>query len=275
MNESILHRIRVVLYETLDLVNIAAAVRAMKNMGLRDLHLVRPAIFDVWRVEGIAHDTSDIVQRVKVHESLDDALGDCVYIAAFTARGRTAKWAVSTPRDSVHTLLDRAAVGPVALLFGREDSGLPNEALDRAHLHITIPTTDHASLNLAQAVVVALYELHVAAGDATRKIKAPRKDAPPPTAEEMERYYADAERSLEAIDFFKTRFRGNILRAIRSLAVRAQPNARELQLMRAMAIEVVNKQERFRRELEEELASTPRDAVTQEPPSERSGSSDD
>ena len=203
-----------------------------------------------------------------MHESLDDALRDCVYIAAFTARGRTAKWAVSTPRDSVQTLLDRAAVGPVALLFGREDSGLPNDALDRAHVHITIPTTDHASLNLAQAVVVALYELHVAAGDATRKIKAPRKDAPPPTAEEMERYYADAERSLEAIDFFKTRFRGNILRAIRSLAVRAEPNARELQLMRAMAIEVVNKQERFRREVEEELAAAPHRRVTPEPATE-------
>jgi tRNA/rRNA methyltransferase/tRNA (cytidine32/uridine32-2'-O)-methyltransferase len=265
MSESILHCIRVVLYETLDLVNIAAAVRAMKNMGLRDLHLVRPAVFDVWRVEGIAHDTSDIVQRVKVHDSLDDALADCVFIAAYTARGRTAKWAVSTPRESVQTLLDRASAGPVALLFGREDSGLPNEALDRAHVHITIPTTDHASLNLAQAVVVALYELHVAAGDVTRKIKPPRKDAPPPTAEEMERYYADAERSLEAIDFFKTRFRGNILRAIRSLATRAEPNARELQLMRAMAIEVVNKQERFRREVEEELATRKLSAITPEP----------
>ncbi|MEP7345435.1 MAG: TrmH family RNA methyltransferase [Gemmatimonadaceae bacterium] len=255
MSESMLHRIRVVLYEPLDLVNIAAAVRAMKNMGLRDLHLVRPALFDVWRVEGIAHDTSDVVQRVRVHESLDQALADCVYIAAYTARGRTAKWALSTPRAIAPTLLDRAAEGPVALLFGREDSGLPNDALDRAHVHITIPTTDHASLNLAQAVVIALYELHVTAGDSTRKSKAPRKDAPPPTAEELERYYADAERSLEAIDFFKTRFRGNILRAIRSFTVRAEPNARELQLMRAMAIEVVNKQQRFRREVEAELES--------------------
>ncbi len=255
MNESILHQIRVVLYETLDLVNIAAAVRAMKNMGLRDLHLVRPALFDVWRVEGIAHDTSDIVQRVRVHQSLDDVLADCVYVVAYTARGRTAKWAVTTPRDSAQTVLDRAGDGPVALLFGREDSGLPNDALDRAHVHVTIPTTDHASLNLAQAVVIALYELHLAAGDATRKLKAPRKDSPPPTAEELERYYADAERSLEAIDFFKTRFRGNILRAIRSFTVRAEPNARELQLMRAMAIEVVNKQQRFRREVEAECAS--------------------
>jgi len=268
MSESILSRVRLVLYETLDLVNIAAAVRAMKNMGLRDLHLVRPALFDAWRVEGIAHDTSDIVERVQVHDSLDSALADCIFVAAYTARGRTAKWAVSTPRESVEKILERAAEGPVALLFGREDSGLPNDALDRAHLHITIPTTEHASLNLAQAVVIALYELHVAAADATRTLKPPRKDAPPATVEELERYFVDAERSLEAVDFFKTRYRENILRAVRSLTVRAEPNAREIQLLRAMAIEVVNKQQRFRRELEAEFesrrggeASSPPDAT--------------
>ncbi|MFN8579759.1 MAG: TrmJ/YjtD family RNA methyltransferase [Gemmatimonadaceae bacterium] len=249
MPDSPLHRIRLVLFETLDLVNIAATVRAMKNMGVLDLHLVRPAEFDAWRVEGIAHDTSDIVQRVHVHESLDAALADCVYVVAFTARGRSAKWALSTPRESARLALERTEEGTVALLFGREDRGLPNEALDRAHVHVTIPTTAHASLNLAQAVMVALYELHVTAGDATRARKPPRKDAPPANAEQLERYFADAERALEAIDFFKTRFRENIMRAVRSMTMRAEPNARELELMRAMVIEVVKKQERLRREL--------------------------
>ncbi len=249
MTDSVLQRVRIVLFETLDLVNIAATVRAMKNMGVLDLHLVRPAEFDAWRVEGIAHDTSDIVQRVQVHDSLDAALADCVFVAAYTARGRTANWALSTPRESAGTVLDHAVDGPVALLFGREDRGLPNDALDRAHLHVTIPTTDHASLNLAQAVMVALYELHVAAGDATRATKLPRKHAPPATAEQLERYFADAERALEAIDFFKTRFRENIMRAVRSLSMRAEPNARELELMRAMVIEIVKKQERLRKEL--------------------------
>ncbi|MBV6523021.1 MAG: tRNA (cytidine/uridine-2'-O-)-methyltransferase TrmJ [Gemmatimonadaceae bacterium] len=264
MTESLLNRVRVVLYEPQDLVNIAAGVRAMKNMGIRDLYLVRPALFDSWRVEGIAHDTSDIVRRVQVHESLADALADCVFVAAFTARNRSAKWAVSTARESAFRLLDRAADGPVAVLFGREDCGLPNEALDRAHLHVTIPTTDHASLNLAQAIIVALYELHLAAGDASRGRKPPRKDAPPAPAEAIERYFADAERSLEAIDFFKTRHRDNILRTLRSLTLRAGPDAREIQLLRAMAIEVVNKQQRFRREIEAELVKRSEDDVAGE-----------
>jgi tRNA/rRNA methyltransferase/tRNA (cytidine32/uridine32-2'-O)-methyltransferase len=231
-------------------VNIAATVRAMKNMGLRDLHLVRPAEFDAWRVEGIAHDTSDIVSRVVVHDTLDRALADSVYTVAFTARGRTAKWALGTPRSVAPLVVERAAAGDtVALLFGREDRGLPNEALDRAHVHVTIPTTQHASLNLAQAVMVALYELHLTAGDASRPRKPPRKDTPPASGEELERYFLDAERALEAVDFFKTRFRETNMRAVRSLTLRAEPNAREVQLLRAMAIEIVKKQERLRREL--------------------------
>lgn len=249
MPDSALLNTRVVLLETQDLVNIAATVRAMKNMGLRDLHLVRPAEFDAWRVEGIAHGTSDVVQRVQVHQTLDAALADCAYVAAFTARGRAAKWAVTTPRECAPGLLARAVEAPVALLFGREDRGLDNEALDRAHVHVTIPTTDHASLNLAQAVLVALYELHLRAGDSTRAAKTPRKNAPPAAVEQLERYFADAERALEASDFFKTRYREHIMRAVRSLTLRADPNAREIELLRAMAIEVVKKQERVRREL--------------------------
>jgi tRNA/rRNA methyltransferase/tRNA (cytidine32/uridine32-2'-O)-methyltransferase len=244
MLESRLERVRVVLYEPQDLVNVAATVRAMKNMGVRDLCLVRAAEFDAWRVQGIAHDTGDLVERIRHHDSLESALAGCVLVAAFTARRRAARWAVSPPREAATRLLTAAAEGPVALVFGREDRGLPNEALDRAQLHVTIPTTTYASLNLAQAVIVGLYELHLAAGDATRVLAPPRKDAPPATAEELERYFADAEQALEAIDFFKTRYREHVLRSLRSLVMRAGPNARELSLLRAMAIEVRKKLER-------------------------------
>ena len=249
MLESRLDAIRVVLYETQDLVNVAAVVRAMKNMGLADLRLVNAVPLDAWRIQGIAHDTGDVIGRAREHATLDEAIGDCVLVAAFTARHRAARWAVSTPRATSGRLLDASVDGPVALLFGREDRGLPNEALDRAHIHVTIPTTAYASLNLAQAVMVALYELHLAAGDATRARKPPRKDAPPPDAAELERFHADAEAALRAIDFFKTRYPEHVLRAVRSLVARADPNARELSLLRAMAIEVVKNLERVRRGL--------------------------
>ncbi|HVE77356.1 MAG TPA: TrmH family RNA methyltransferase [Gemmatimonadaceae bacterium] len=236
--------VRVVLYEPQDQVNIAATIRAMKNMGVGSLRLVRPVSYDPWRLEGIAHDTQDIIDAISTCETLDDALGDCVLVAGFTARHRTAKWQVLTPREAAPRVLDAAAAGPVALLFGREDRGLPNDALDRTHFAVTIPTTTHASLNLAQAVLIALYELHLAAGDATRALPPPRKEAPPADDAQFERLFADVQRALTAIEFFKTRYAEHIMRSVRSLTFRAAPDARELALLRAMAIEVVRFLER-------------------------------
>jgi tRNA/rRNA methyltransferase/tRNA (cytidine32/uridine32-2'-O)-methyltransferase len=240
----LLDHVVVVLYEPQDPVNIAATVRAMKNMGIQTLRLVDPVTYDAERIEGIAHDTADVVAGIRHFESLDAALADCVHIAAFTRRRRAAKRASADARQTAQALLAYATAGPVAILFGREDHGLPNEALDRAHIVSTIPTTDHASLNLAQAVLIALYELHLAAGDATRTIDPPKHDAPLATAAEFELFFADAERALVAIDFFKTRYPEHILRSIRSLAHRAGPDSREITLLRAAAIEVVRSLER-------------------------------
>ena len=235
----ILSNICIVLYEPQDPVNIGAVVRAMKNMGMAELRLVRPVDYDVTRIELVAHDTRDVAERIRHFDTLDDALADCVEVAAFTARRRAAKRRLSTPSSMVAELLQSSELGPVALLFGREDSGLPNEALDRARLVVTIPTTEHKSLNLAQAVLIALYELHLAAPDASRILAPPRKDAPAATAAEYEQYFADLERALQEIDFFRTRNPELILRTMRSLTFRAAPDARELQLLRAMALEVV------------------------------------
>lgn len=239
-----LDHVAVVLVEPQDPVNIAATVRAMKNMGVADLRLVNPVDYDRVRIEGIAHDTVDVVDRIRHFASLDEALADCVHVAAFTRRRRAAKRAAADPRETAQTLLARATVGPVAVVFGREDYGLPNAALDRAHIVATIPTTDHASLNLAQAVLIALYELHLAAADATRVIAPPKHDAPPATAEQYEMLFADAERALIAIDFFKTRYPEHIMRSMRSLAHRADPDAREIVLLRAFAIEIIRSLDR-------------------------------
>lgn len=244
MPATTLDAIRVVLYEPQNPINIAAVVRAMKNMGLASLRLVRPVEYDPHRLEGIAHDTHDVIDRIEWYETLDEALADCVRVAGFTARRRAAKRKVLAPREAVPELLEFAQEGPVALLFGREDSGLPNEALDRAHLAITIPTTEHASLNLAQAALVAFYELHLAAADATRALRPPRKDAPPARQEQYEQFFGDAERALAAIEFFKTRYPEHILRSLRSLTFRAAPDARELSFMRSVAFEVVRYLER-------------------------------
>ena len=246
MSGSRLDNVAVVLHEPQDPVNIAASVRAMKNMGLSDLRLVRPVAYDPHRLEGIAHNTRDLIDGIRTFEDFDSAVQDCVRTVGFTARRRAAKWRVIDAKVAASELLDAASEGPVALVFGREDSGLPNEILDRVHSAVVIPTTEHSSMNLAQAVLIGAYELHLAAGDATRAIAPPRKDAPPATEAQLEQYYADMQRSLEAIEFFKTRQVEHIMRTVRSLTVRASPDARELSLIRAMAIEVTNYMKRLR-----------------------------
>jgi TrmH family RNA methyltransferase len=140
-------------------------------------------------------------------------------------------------------MLNAALEGPVAMFFGREDHGLSNESLDRAHAVVTIPTSDHPSLNLAQAVLIALYELHLVA-DASRTIAPPRKDAPPASAEQLQRFFTDAGKALATIDFFRTRNEELVLRSLRSLTYRAAPDAREIDLMRSIAIEVMRAVER-------------------------------
>src|SRR5437867_4528240 len=158
--------ILVVLHEPQDLVNIAHVVRGMKNFGVRDLRLVNPREYEPYRVEGIAHQTQDVVARIRTFASLADALADCVHIVGFTARGRTAKRNLQRPRDAAAEVVSVAGGGPVALLFGREDKGLSNEDLDRCHRVVTIPSDPaYASLNLAHAVSIMLYELALAQGD--------------------------------------------------------------------------------------------------------------
>src|SRR6266550_9043875 len=132
--------ITVVLHEPQDLVNIAHVVRGMKNFGLRDLRLVNPREYEAYRVEGIAHQTQDVLARVRTYATLEEALGDCVHIIGFTARGRTAKRNLQRPRDAAGEIVALGHREPVALLFGREDQGLSNEALDRCHRIVTIPS---------------------------------------------------------------------------------------------------------------------------------------
>ncbi|MBC7791359.1 MAG: TrmJ/YjtD family RNA methyltransferase [Anaerolineae bacterium] len=243
----LLGNVVVVLSEPQDAVNIAAVVRAMKNMGIGRLRLVAPRPYDPYRIEGVAHGTEDIVRSIQHYDSLDAAVADCVRVAGFTARRRAAKRALSDPRSAANNLLSFASEGPVALVFGREDHGLPNEALDHVHLVVTIPTTNHASINLAQAVLIALYELHLAAPEASRTLAPPKKDAPPATSEQYELLFTDAARALEAMDFFRTRNPEHVNRTLRSIVSRAAPDSREIRLLRSMAIEVLRTIERIAR----------------------------
>ncbi|HEU4700177.1 MAG TPA: TrmJ/YjtD family RNA methyltransferase [Gemmatimonadales bacterium] len=230
-----------------DIVNIASAVRIAKNFGIDRLRLVAPEVFDPYRIEGIAHNTADLVERIEIVDTLDQALADCVWSLALSARERTAKrQSFRRPEEAAAEVVRRAAEGPVALVFGREDKGLSNEETDRCQALVAIPTSPaYRSLNLAQAIAIMSYECWRArGGEAAIVPKPPRREAGPATGEQLEFVFGDWERALWAIDFFKTRRAGAVMRSFRELIYRAGLDGREATLLRAMGIEVVRYLER-------------------------------
>jgi len=231
----------IVLVEPQDLVNIAAAVRIAKNFGITDLRLVKPAQFDPYRIEGIAHNTGDIVDRIRMFESLDAALADTIFSIALSARERTAKRQMLRPPAAAREITDRSAEGPVALVFGREDKGLTNDELDRCPAVSTIATNPkHRSLNLAQAVAIMGYECWNAREGAEQVRKPPRRRAVRAKTEDLHRLFHDLERMLWAVEFFKSRNAENVMRSLRETLFRTDLDSREVKLLRAVALEVVN-----------------------------------
>jgi len=229
-----------VLVNPQDIVNIASSVRIAKNFGIQRMRLVDPEVFDPYRIEGIAHNTADLVARIEIFDSLEQAIQDCVFTAVLTARERAAKRRVLRPRDAAVALIEAAAAGSVAIIAGREDSGLTNAELDLCHVLVTISTDPgHRSLNLAQAVAIMAYETWNARDGERLPIKPPRNQADPVTSGQLEELFADWTRALWAIDFFKTRQPDNVMRSFREVVFRAELDGREASLLRAMGIEVV------------------------------------
>lgn len=229
-----------VLVSPQDIVNIASAVRIAKNFGIQRMRLVNPQVFDPYRIEGIAHNTADLVSRIEIMDSLQAAVADCVFTAVLTARERAAKRQVLRPREAAVALVSEASAGPVAIVAGREDSGLTNAELDLCHALVTISTDPaHRSLNLAQAVAIMAYEVWNARGGEGLPVKPPRNQAGPATSGQMEEMFGDWTRALVAIDFFKTRRPENVMRSFREIMFRAALDGREASLVRAMGIEVV------------------------------------
>lgn len=245
-----LSRLVVILNEPQDVVNIAGSVRAMRNMGIERLRLVRPADFDAWRIAGIAHGSEAMLERVEFFESLADALRDTSYVVGTTARRREATYVWQQPREAAAEILElaRTGEGPVSLVFGREDKGLSNDDLDLCDRLLTVPADPAASsLNLAQAVLLVCYELRLAALTAQPAgLPRGRRHAPRASVAQLQDLYGDIERALDEIDFFKKRNPAAIMRTVRAAARRAQLDAREAKLFRAMAIEVVKVLQRIR-----------------------------
>ena len=255
-----LARFVVVLYQPQDLVNIALVVRAMKNMGLTRLRLVSPAIFNAYRVTGIAHDTHEIVDAVEQFDEFDDAVADVVRVVAMTARRRASRQVWSEPYTGAEKLVARSADGDIALVFGREDRGLPNEILDRCHEAVCIPTNpEHPSLNLGQAAMVVLYEVRLAVRKSfdldERDLSGKTRDqAPPATAAELQEFFGIWEKAMDALGMFRGIEPTTKMRSYRRILKRSEPDRRELRLLEATAWRIVHFATRIEARIRDQIA---------------------
>jgi TrmH family RNA methyltransferase len=239
MNPTALNNVVIVLDEPQDLVNIAGVLRAMKNMGISSLRLVRPAEFEAYRITGIAHRTEDLVERTRIFDTLEGAVADLIHLAGTTARARTAERNYARPRVAAPGIVERCQEGPVGIIFGREDRGLSNEALDLCHQVLMVPTAaDYPSMNLAQALLIVVYELFLATDAAPRPLPVGRRSTRLAKVAEMEQMYEALRDGLERIEFFKARRPAGVMRTLRTLLARGEPTVREARLVRAIGFEI-------------------------------------
>jgi tRNA (cytidine32/uridine32-2'-O)-methyltransferase len=228
-----LSTIRIVLVQTSHPGNIGAVARAMKNMCLEHLVLVRPALFPSAEATARASGADDLLARAHCCDTLDEAVADCGLVIGASARLRSLPWPELDPRACAEQALSASATTPVALVFGREQSGLSNEELERCHALVHIPSNpDYSSLNLAQAVQVIAYELHMA--NLSGQWTGSPPEFPPCTGEAMERFYAHLEQTLIELEFLDPARPGQLLRRLRRLFQRAQPDTNEMNILRGI-----------------------------------------
>lgn len=164
MATEVLTNVRFVLVEPSHPGNVGGVARAMKTMGLSRLALVRPEQFPSAEATARASGADDVLYHAALFEDLSAAVADCVLTVGTSARRRTLEWPELSPREAATVLLEAAALGPVAVVLGRESSGLTNAELERCQYLLRIPANpEYSSLNLAAAAQVVAYELRVAA----------------------------------------------------------------------------------------------------------------
>ena len=239
-----MHNLRIVLVGTQHPGNIGSAARAMKTMGLAGLHLVAPERFPDPEANTLAAGADDLLAAAPVHRDLDAALAGCHLVLGTSARRRHVPLPELSPREAAVQLVEAAARGPVALLFGRERTGLENGELQRCHASVGIPTDPgFSSLNLAAAVQVLSYELRLAvlesAGGALPSGRPMPAVEPEPlaTADELERYFVHLDQALHEIDFHKGKPPEMVMARLRRLYLRAGLDARELKILRGILSE--------------------------------------
>ncbi len=243
-----LNNVRVVLVNTSHPGNIGGAARAMKNMGLTQLVLVDPERFPDPDAVSRASGADDVLANARIVATLEEAIADCSLVLGTSARDRRIPWPVLDPRESADKVLDQleqVADAQIALVFGREDSGLTTDELQRCQYHVHIPSMpDFSSLNLAAAVQVLVYELRM---QSLQREGAPTKmhkvettavfNEIPATAGELEQFYQHLEQVLVEIGFHDPQKPRQLMPRLRRLYGRVHLNRMEMNILRGILTE--------------------------------------
>ncbi len=228
-----LSRVQVVLVRPSRGGNVAAACRAMKNMGVRSLSLVGADDLVLDRdARALAYGAWDVLEGARRVAALSAAVAECTLVVATTGRDVAGTW---SPRRLAAEAEARSRGGRLAIVFGPEASGLRRDELDSCHVLVRVPTDPaQPSLNLAQAVLLLAYELRLASlGLPVRAV--PVGDEPPAAAGELEQAMQDLREGLLAIGYLDPANPDRILTELRRLLARAGPSGREITLLRGLA----------------------------------------
>lgn len=237
--DSMLDKVRIVLVNTSDCRNIGSAARAMKTMGLSQLILVNPIEMPNGQAQALAAGATDVLANAKVVGTLEEAIEDCGLVVGTSARSRTLPWPMLEPRGCGEKLITEACKYPVALVFGRESSGLTNDELQLCHFHVQIPANpDYSSLNLAMAVQTLSYEVRTSYLIHQNKPFEMTEDEEYPIAEETERLYEHFEKALKATGFIVPSHPGLVMTKLRRLFNRARPDVKEVKMLRGILASV-------------------------------------
>ena len=222
--------VRIVLIDPSHPGNVGSVARAMKNMALADLVLVRPRSFPHAESTALAAGADDILANARVVENVEQAVADCAFIAGTTSRPRSYYWEFTTPRDVAGRIVALGPENRAALLFGSERYGLATEDLNLCNVLVRIPANpEYCSLNLAMSVQLAAYEIFMARERPQSHTQLEMALAP---SGDVEHFYAHLHEVLNEIDFEDRT--GHLMERLRRLFNRAQIDRNELNILRGI-----------------------------------------
>lgn len=236
-----LPHIRIVMVETSHPGNIGAAARAMKNMELERLYLVRPHRFPDGECTSRASGADDVLEAATVCSTLQEALAGCQLVFGASARSlRTIPWPQVNARGCAELVREQGSDVEVALVFGREHSGLSNEELELCNYLVHIPTNpDYNSLNVAAAIQVCCYELYMAhLGGSWQAVVSTNEDELA-SADDVERFFEHLEQTMLSTGFLDPQNPRQLMRRLRRLFNRAQMEKTEVNILRGILTSVM------------------------------------